>query len=278
MSAPGVSRWHVARTIAGRDLRSQLFGLSLYLAVALVLLGVSHFALRNALWQVEQNGLLVLGSPVAYPFFLAMWLSAIYFGLMAAVAIARERDNGTLEVLFYGPVDSLSYMAGKFLQPMASALVVTVLYLVTFGATAWFTNLGFPRETPQLVVLALALTACVVSLGLLISALSRRVFLAVLVFLGLMLLFTLFSVAHAVLLAIPGERLTDLLAFARTVVDNVQQVLTWISPIGYYSRGSAALQMGDAGQYLVALGSSLAYAAVMLSLAAWAFARKGVGR
>lgn len=278
MNLAPVSRWHVARTIAGRDLRSHLRGFSLYLAVSLVLLAVSHFALRNALWQVEQNGLLVLGSPVAYPFFLAMWLSAIYLGLMAAVAIARERDTGTLEVLFYGPVDGLSYLAGKFLQPMASALVVTALYLVYFGAAAAYTNLGFPGNVAQLVVLALALTACVVALGLLISALSRRVFISVLVFLGLMLFFTLFSVAHAVLMAIPGERLTDLLAFARTVVDNVQRVLAWVSPIGYYSRGSEALQMGDAGQYLAALGSSLAYAAVMMGLAAWAFPRKGVRR
>lgn len=278
MSLAPVSRWHVARTIAGRDLRSHLWGFSLYLAVSLVLLAVSHFALRNALWQVEQNGLLVLGSPVAYPFFLAMWLSAIYLGLMAAVAIARERDTGTLEVLFYGPVDGLSYLAGKFLQPMASALVVTALYLLYFGAAAAYTNLGFPGNVAQLVVLALALTACVVALGLLISALSRRVFISVLLFLGLMLFFTLFSVAHAVLMAIPGERLTDLLAFARTVVDNVQRVLVWVSPIGYYSRGSEALQMGDSGQYLVALGSSLAYAAVMMGLAAWAFPRKGVRR
>lgn len=278
MSLAPVSRWHVVRTIAGRDLRSHLFGLSLYLAVSLVLLGVSHFALRNALWQVEQNGLLVLGSPIAYPFSLAMWLSAIYFGLMAAMAIARERDNGTLEVLFYGPVDSFSYLAGKFLQPMASAVVVAALYLATFGAAAWYTNLGFPGNVPQLVVLALALTACVVALGLLISALSGRVFISALLFLGLMLFFTLFSVAYAILTAIPGERLTDLLAFARTVVDNVQQILTWVSPIGYYSRGSAALQMGDSAQYLAALGSSLAYTGVMMGLAAWALRRKGVRR
>ncbi|MEW6047971.1 MAG: ABC transporter permease subunit [Bacillota bacterium] len=278
MTGAPITRGHVALTIAGRDLRSHLFGFSLYLAVSLVLLGVSHFAMRNALWQVEQNGLIVLGSPISYPFFLAMWLLTIYLGLMAAVAIARERDSGTLEVLFYGPVDGLSYLAGKFLQPVASFAVVMLFYLLYFGVTAAYTNLGFPGQVLQLLLLSLALAGCVVALGLAVSALSRRVFISVLVFLGLMLFFTLFDVAHAVLMAIPGERLTDLLAFARMVVDSTQQVMAWISPVEYYSRGSAALLMGERSAYLVALGSSVLYTAVLMALAAWIFQRKGVRR
>ncbi|MBE3598689.1 MAG: ABC transporter permease subunit [Limnochordaceae bacterium] len=273
-----LSRARIVWSIAGRDLRSHLFGLSLYVVVALVLLGISHFAVRNALWQVDQNGLMVLGNPINYPFFLALWLSAVYLGLMAAVAIARERDNGTLEVLFYGPVDSLSYLLGKFVQPMISFVVVAAFYLAYFAASAWYTNLGFTGGIVQLLVLALVLTGCVVAFGLAISAVSRRVFLAVIGFLGLMVLFTLFSVAQAVLLAIPAERLTDVLAFARTLVDNVQRGLQWLSPLAYFSRGSAALLIGEWQDYLIAVGSSLVYTAVLVALAVFAFQRKGVRR
>lgn len=278
VAIPRFRRARVIWTIASRDLRSHVFGVSLYVAVALILLGVSHFALRNALWQVEQNGLMVLADPVGYPFFLALWLMAVYMGLMAAVTIARERDNGTLEVLFYGPVDSGTYVLGKLTQPMASFVIVALFYLLYFAGSARFANLGFPGNVPELLLLALALTGCVVAFGLAISALSRKVSVAVLVFLGLMLVFTAVSIAQLILLAIPAEQLTDVLAFARTVVDGIQRGLEWVSPLAYFSRGSVSLELGEWRGYLEALGSTVLYTAVLTWVAALAFRRKGVRR
>ena len=59
----------------------------------------------------------------------------------AAVSAARDRESGTLEVLFYGPVDELSYVLGKvggLLVAYVAALPLLLLSLLLLALLTGF--------------------------------------------------------------------------------------------------------------------------------------------
>ena len=60
-----------------------------------------------------KNGLLVLSGAFNFPLFAIIFFSATFLALSSVTTIARERDQGTMEALFYGPIDSTAYILGK---------------------------------------------------------------------------------------------------------------------------------------------------------------------
>lgn len=271
-------RTNVVRTVAKRDLRSTLYGIGMYFVLTLIFLAVSYVSIRNSLFQVTENGLWAFPSPINAPFFFSIGLAATYLGLVSAISISRERDQGTLEVLFYGPVDSFSYVMAKYVQQMISFLVVLVMTLGFFAAISAYTNLGFSGNLAGILLLSFFLASCMIAFGIFLSSASNKVITSVVLFLGLMLFFLIFQVAHQVVLAMPGQKLSTVLVYVRIALDNMNKVVQWISPLGYLDRGAVAINLGNATQYLWSLLSSLGYTAVLLWLSMLSFNRKGVRR
>lgn len=273
-------RVNAVRVQAKRELRSTLNGLGIYVVMSLIFVAISFWGFRSQLFEVMQAGIIPLQNPILIPFYLAVGLAAAYLGLCAALSISRERDMGTIEVLFYGPVDSTSYVAGKYVQQMLAFLVVLVFSIVNFYVISAFTNLGVSNIV-GLLVLSLFLASCMVSFGIFLSSLSRRMAVSVILFLGLILFFLAFQFIHAYLqgLTIFDQRnYNPLLIYVRGLFDNLNFVINWISPLAYFDRGSLALLMGDMVQYVWSLASSLIYSVVLLGLSVVAFNRKGVRR
>lgn len=274
----GAYRWNTIRVTAKRELKSTLYGLGLYVVLFFIFLSVSYVGLRNALYSVTQNGLLVLPDPINRPFFVTIGLAATYLGLCSAIAISRERDQGTLEVLFYGPVDSISYVIGKYMQQMLTFCVVLLFTLINFGALSLVTNLGFSGSLIGILALSLFLASCMIAFGIFLSAITKRMMVSVVFFLGLVLFFLGFWVAHAWVQSIPGKDLTTILVYARVILDNLNSVVEWISPLAYFNRGSVAIGLGSGVGYLLSVVSSMVYSGLLLAFAVYAFNRKGVRR
>jgi len=273
-------RLNAVRVQAKREFRSTMNGLGIYVVMALVFFIASYASVRPLLFDVSQTGVETYMNPFLDAFFYAVGISGAYLGLCAAISIARERDLGTLEVLFYGPVDSISYVAGKFIQQLMAFCVMLAFALVHFVIVSYATNLGI-RNVLGLIVLSLFLTACFVGFGILLSSLSRRMTVSVILYLALMIFFLAFWMVHSYLqsLSIFDQRdYSPALVYVRTFFDNASFVMNWISPIAYFFRGITALGVGDLGQYAVSIASSVAYTLIMLVLSVVAFNRKGVRR
>lgn len=273
-------RMNAVRVQAKREFRSTLNGVGIYVVLAVIFAAISYGMFRSILFDITQAGVLPLKSPILDPFYVSVGLSAAYLGLCAALSISRERDLGTLEVLFYGPVDSTSYVIGKYVQQMMAFIVMLVISVVNFYVISYFTNLGISNIW-GLLLLSLLLASCMVSFGIFLSALSRRMSVSVILFLGLMLFFLLFQVVHNYLqgLSIFDQRdYSPMLVYVRAIFDNLNFVIRWISPLAYFDRGSLALFMGDVGQLVVSIVSSVVYTLILLGLSVVAFNRKGVRR
>jgi len=271
-------RAHAIRVLAKREIKSTLYGVGLYITLFIVFLAASYFFVNSSLRNVFDGGILALTNPITEPFFFSVGIAATYLGLCSALAISRERDLGTLEVLFYGPVDTFAYIGAKFLHQLLAFVVVLIFAAVNFFLVSQVTNFGFTSDFVGLLVLSLFLTSCMVSFGIFLSVSTRRMMVSVLVFLGLVFFFLGFSAAHAVIMSLPSQGMTPLMIYVRIILDNMKVVMDWISPISYFSRGMTAVFMGDAAQYVLSLVSSIVYSGILLVASAWVFKKQGVRR
>lgn len=271
-------RTHVVKVASKRELRSTLYGIGIYIALALIFMVSAYFFVNSSIRNALDAGVLALRNPITMPFFFSVGLAATYLGLCSSLSVSRDRDQGTLEVLFYGPVDAVSYLLSKFIHQMLAFIVVLAFALVNFFFVSKLTNFGFTADFVGLLILSLFLTACMVSFGIFLSVITRRTMASVIVFLALVLFFLLFSVAHAIVMSLPGEAMTTLLVYVRVIIDNMNSVMQWISPLSYFSRGMSAVFMKDMGQYAISLISSLVYSGVLLALSVRFFKKKGVRR
>lgn len=272
-------RLRSARIQAKREFRSTLTGPGIYVVLSLIFLGVSAGYFRSRLLEVGVEGVIEILNPGQDPWFMAMGLAAVYLGVCAAISISRERDMGTLEVLFYGPVDSLSYVIGKYMQQMMAFGVVLVFSLINFYIVTTVTNFGM-LNVLGLVVLSIFLTSAIISFGILLSALSRKMTVSIILFLGLNVFLFAFTYLHWWLQSASflGQDLAPILVFLRSLLDSANVVVEWISPLAYFLRGMRALQMADGGQFVISLLSSTIYTLVALGLSVAAFNWKGVRR
>jgi ABC-type transport system involved in multi-copper enzyme maturation permease subunit len=250
-----------------REAAMLLGHLPLYVALTAGL-AVSSFLLQDQLDALRTDGPQGLADPLAGGLWAATLVVALFLGLSGAVSLARERERGTLEVLFYAPITTTTVVLarwGALVISYVAALVLTVPY---FMAVALLSGFAFSTEFVTLMPLAVLLGAPPLALGVLVSCVARRVRGAVLVFM---------AIAAALLAVDLGERMTGAAAtagdqatavsYGHLVLAAVAGALTWLSPFAYLSRLVDPLTTSSAGPYLRAAGGSVAYTAALLALA-----------
>src|SRR5690606_16783493 len=133
--------------------------------------------------------------------------------------------------------------------------------MLAFGAVNFFlisqvTNFGFSAGFISALILSIFLTSCMVSFGIFLSVSTRRMIVSVVLFLGIVLFFFGFAAAYNAVLGITARDLPVFIIYLRVILDNMNAVIRWVSPIAYFNRGLLAAFMGDAGQYALSLLSS----------------------
>jgi len=183
-----------------------------------------------------------------------------------------------MEVLFYGPVDAVAYVLGKYFHQLAAYGVVLAFTLVNFYGLSVVTNVGFSLEIAGIMLLSVFLTSCMVSFGIVLSAGSRRMMVSVILFLGFVLFFLIFSLVHAWVIGAAGRDAASTMVYVRMIMDSLDQVIRWISPVEYYLRGMDAVLRKDTSGYIMSAVSSLLYSAALLAVSVWMLRKKGVRR
>lgn len=268
-------RFNAIRVIARRDIKSTVNGLGIYVAASLAFL-VAMLFVRSNLHGVTENGLMVMANPLNYPLLIAVIIGAIYLALTSTISVSRERDQGTLEVLFYGPVDYATYVLAKFLEQLLTFVGLIAIYVVGFFIISKLTNFGMDGSFLAMAGLSVLMAASIVAFGLLLSTVSRNARTSVIVLLVLLVAFLAIDIVAGILTGMSARDMSITLVYTRVAVDMINQGLKWISPFAYLSRGMAAVELGSSTQILSSIGASLLYTAVLLALAIQFLDRRGV--
>lgn len=149
--------------------------------------------------------------------------------LLAALAVVREKETGSIQQIFVSPIRPYQLIAGKMLPYAAIAFLEMVMVLM--AGLAWF---GVPFKGSAMLFLTATVlyVACTVSLGLLISTITRSQLVAMLL---------------ALLLTLMPAFLFSGFLFPIFTMPPMMQVYTYLFPGRYFvdiSRGIAMRGVG----------------------------------
>ena len=183
-----------------------------------------------------------------------------------------------MKVLFFGPVDGVSYLLGRlWSQSLLFAMAGGVVLFWAIGL-GWLTNLLVQADLLAVLGLGLLTNSGVVAFGLLVGAWGRTARTALVLFLLAVLLVLVAQFGTPVVEQLasntPANR-QDSLLFLRTALDGLNGLLLWFSPFAQMSRGMDALLVGDGGRLLLHTGGLLGQMALYFSGAVWALKRGG---
>ena len=268
-------RAHAIRTLARHEVFGLLTGLGTYVTVAIGML-VTTFMLRGHLDALAHNHVLILADAFSLPFFVSATLAMLFLALTSAATVARERERGTLETLFYGPVDHIAYLLAKQVAHVAAYIPMVALVGVLYAAYASLTGFSLDGSYVLELVVSVATAAAVVALGLLLSTLTSSVRTAYALLAGLSVLFLTLHFGSDLLSSVRVVNNYSPLLFARNAVIVLDRVLQFVSPFSVLSDGVDAVVRSDPLDYLRALGLSLLQGGLLLAAATRTLGRRGV--
>jgi ABC-type multidrug transport system ATPase subunit/ABC-type transport system involved in multi-copper enzyme maturation permease subunit len=273
----GKARRHAIRVIQGRDLRALLISPGMYGALTLGMAG-AFVVVRGHVDAIHRNHVIVLSDAFTQPFFVAATAAMLFLALASVATVARERAQGGLEVLFYGPVDHGSYVLAKHAAQLGGYVVMTLGIATLIVAYAGLSGLRLGPEFALEVILSVFTAAAVAAFGVFLSALTR----------GVRTAYTLLAAGSAIFLAIhlgsamlSGIRLTSSLrplVYARDLAVALDAALGYVSPVAAFQHGVDALMRDEPWAYLRAVLLSTVQSVVLVAAAVRALRWTGVRR
>jgi Cu-processing system permease protein len=197
-----------------------------------------------------------------------------------AGSISGERERGTLLYLLAQPVSRTQVLLGKYMG-LAAALVCSLCigFGVSAGVLAWRAGGVGVGAFAMLIAATALLAVSMLSVGMLISVVSRRTAvatgLALFVWLALVFVSDLGLMASSVIFKLRVQEifgiaaLNPLQSFKMAVIVNMNASLDVLGPVGAY----ASQTLGDALPWVLA-SSLVAWTIAPLGLAILFFARK----
>lgn len=275
-SSAWVARRRAIGVLLGRDLRSLLLAPGGYSALALGL-AAAVLVVRNHLEAIARTRLLIMSNTFTLPFFVAVLVLIFFLALQATTSVAREREQGTLQVLFYGPVDGWAYLFGKHLALVVGFLVFGGGLLALLALLAALSGLRLGSALPAAALLSAPAAAAVIAGGLLCSTLARGVRAAVALLLAVSLTLVGLWVGSSVLGDLAAGAAGPL-RWLRDLVIGLDLAAGYLSPVATLDRGIDAAVRQDWPAYTGAVAVLLAQCAALLAAAWAAFQRRGVRR
>lgn len=264
------------KVLTRRDLVSALHGWGIYVVTVISFL-LSSFFLGRYLGGIRENNIWISPDPLSgFLFFPSVIIISFYLTILSSVSVSRERDQGTLEILFYGPVNSSAFIFSKYLKEMLTYLIIVVFFFAYFWGVSGLTNLGFSLGLVKAIFLSIFLVSCWISFGLFISSLTSRVRDSILWVVGVFGALWALYFGQGLLLSLSTEEMPAFLSYIGGAVSVIYQAVWWISPLSYLSRGMDAVNVGSIWLYGMSILYSIIYSVVLIILSIFILKRKGV--
>mgnify|MGYP005854716305 CR=1 FL=1 len=265
----------ITKILFKRDLLYSFYSWGYYGALFISFFA-SSFILKNFLDGIREDDILVSAFPLNYPLYITIIIISLYLVLVSAVSISREREQGTLEVLFYGPVTSRNFLMAKFWKDFFLGVIALGFTAVYFFLVSSFTNLGFPLGLIRALVMGVFLISCVVSFGLFISSLTSRVRSSIITLIAIFGAFLAIQFSYSTLLGMEKESLSVSLFYIRQTLQLIFQGVNWVSPFAFLSRGLDSVVLENWSLFFTNVLYCVIYSIVFLSLSIFIMNRRGV--
>jgi ABC-type transport system involved in multi-copper enzyme maturation permease subunit len=261
--------------LARRSFLTTAFSWGVYLAESIIVL-VACLVLVNYRNTVLKDYVLVLGNPFLSALTVASVFAAIYLALASCTALTREKEEGTLYVLFTGPVNTTSFVMGSFVaQVLTGALILTVLG-VSFWLISLMTGFYLPLDFIISLVYALIVISGMSAFGILVGAVIGKTRAAITVLLLSVLAALILQTGDSLLYRQSFQEAGSRLFVVGRTFHTLNSVVKWISPFSYLVNGIEAFALHSWMDIARNLLSSMVFTAVLLSLAMRTLNVKGV--
>jgi ABC-type transport system involved in multi-copper enzyme maturation permease subunit len=270
--APG--RWRVSWAISKRVIQAAIYSPTIYVGLAIITFAVI-IPLRSFETILNDRGAIVVLRPFDLSILVAGILIAIYLAFFSLLAITQDRDQGTMVVLFYGPIDPESYLmgqlVGQWLQSLfihfVLGLCIIILSLATGLVSSW--QLGIS------LLASLITSATVISFGIFLGILVQKTRGAILLFTSFVAIIIILQVIPLFLTGLAAQGLGSI-NFLVNILSGLRIIVRWVSPFSYLFNGLDAASRGDYITYLLALIQAIVYMLVLLLISARVLKRRGI--
>ena len=266
---------HTIRVLTMRDLLATIKGWGPYIAATISFL-VSSFLIKNYLATLKENDILISSDPLNFPLMVSLIVVSIYLAIFSTVSVSREKDQGTLEVLFYGPVSCGSFLLAKYFADILVFLFVVGFLILYFLALTVLTNLGLSWDLVEAIVLSVFSASCVISFSMFISSFTSKTKSSIIWLVTILFILLALEVSHSMLLRLPEESLSDMLIYLREGLRIVIMGTEWVSPFSILMKGMESIGLGNFGLYALNVLHAAVYTFLFLLLSVVVMKRKGV--
>lgn len=225
---------------------------------------------------IDTLGIGVYEDPLKYPFLLAVLWCGFYFSLWASTRISRERESGTLEVLFWAPVNDLGLIFGKILGSVTASAVFIVLVLGFLAVASRLTGLAFPQNMAGCLLSSVVFVGSMVAVGTFVSTLAGRIRTAVAMLAVAVAFFLGLQIAVGFLGNLPPEQLSRSLLLMRDSLLLLTKITGILSPVQCFNWSFEALQLGNTRQYALSMAIALTHFAAFVAISVLTLKVRGV--
>jgi hypothetical protein len=216
------------------------------------------------------ESVLVTTDPLMALNILVVAFLALVLGLRLSASLAWEREHRTLEVLLVGPVPWGAVVLAKFgVELCVLALIMAIYWAYLVVAQPLGVGVIGVADTASVALMPL-FALPVLALGLLVSAWARSVRGAVVIYLVLVGLLSVFEVAQGILAAQPVDRMSLVALYARAILSAAAPFVQPVSAVGQLALLAEGLTTQTALTGPQALGALLLTAATLLAATALA--------
>jgi len=269
--------WRIVRLVGSQAQKNLLVNPGLYTTLSLGLI-VLLLILRNSLGVISSGYLTVIVEPFLSPLIVMCLLSGLYMALVAGFSIVREKEMGTLEVIFCGPVSHLDYILGKYFAHVAGYIELVMIFLLACVILEFITNLVVSPLLLLIALLSVATAMGLIGLGSLIATIMRTIRGTLFLFIGLMFAILAIEVGQVILTSIVASGNFVGLIVLRDTVEVLSKVLAWFSPVSYLLNGADAVMRHNWLEWLGNIAMALVYGGATIILSTVLLRRKGVLR
>lgn len=276
MKGTAITRVETVFILARRGIIVSLYKFGIYLTAFISCLTA---VLLVSCYQgaIRENGLLVLNNPLNFPLQIVITINAVYLAATAAMSISKERDTGMLEVLFYGPVETGSYITAKYVEQMFKYVILLGFYGLVFILSGKLTNFNFSSELFLIGLLSLGFVSSVISLGILISAVTSKTRSSFFIFLILALVFSGVQLLEFLTANTDINTFSPVFASSITILNTIARLIRIVSPFSSFGWGMEAIRDSDFIKYFNSLATlPIIYLAVCLFLSKTILDQKGI--
>jgi len=208
--------------------------------------------------------------------FAVVLISFLYIGISSVTAIAKEKQERTIELLFYSPVDEFSFIVGKFLGKISTYLLILLLSTMFFILLCFAFSIQINIiDILKVAVLSVFLISCAIAGGLFLSTLSSNVTTSIFVLIGVTIFLTIIEGIGGILNFIPFDP-ASLTGILKDSISKILSLTHYISPFSYYDMGADAIGKNDNTKLFLSMLYSTAYSLIFLMLSIIVLMKKGI--